>query len=680
MRSRSLLPALGLCCLAGTAFAGPNAGGVILIHAEPGLIWTNELDVDYCGLSTTPSCSDVVYRVDGGPGFTVSHVLAAFPPTGEPRVAGVTMGLVYDPAEVLIAGWGECGDFELHTGGWPAPNEGIAITWGEAQTDHVLEVAWFATYTYGDPTTLGLRGHPSGGGNFADDDVPSNIDAIADYGILGFNTDGDLPCGSCTLSLSPSAVTVYQPGDGTFPVELNVADVDQLGRFEACLGHDPGLVEFIDQTIDETFLGSTGRDVFPWDPIPCASECGDAGWRIAASTTGSEEGPSGSGTLAEIRFRSNGDAGGSSTVCLDAIELEDTEDPENVIWVAAASGIEMTHSAYCFGDFTADGDVTVFDLAQNIPRWGTCAGDPSYVATYDVNLLEEGNFCASTPDGCINVIDIQRVAGRWHLGCETAPAPGRNGQAERGGGATVRISPESQVINGAVGQEFTVVLSVDDVTDLGGFEATLSYDPSVVHVLGVNRSEFPEVTGRTAYSFANDIDNDLGTVRFGACSVGLDGGAAGTGDLVEIRFEIQDCEVTTDLVIEDVLLTYVDGAPQPVISVTDGSLEVQCATDTPTIPMEPGIALTHYPNPVFDSAEFRFRVPDDAATSDVSLEVFDTAGRRIQSLVHDRLEPGEHRAQWDTRSGDRDVASGTYFARLRVGEEERTVRVVVAKR
>ncbi len=37
--------------------------------------------------------------------------------------------------------------------------------------------------------------------------------------------------------------------------------------------------------------------------------------------------------------------------------------------VAEVSGLAITHSPFCYGDFNGDGNVTVIDLAQIIPRW-----------------------------------------------------------------------------------------------------------------------------------------------------------------------------------------------------------------------------------------------------------------------------------------------------------------------
>ena len=65
-----------------------------------------------------------------------------------------------------------------------------------AQTDRLVLVYTLAAVEYyGTDASLDLIGHPTGGGWFADDAVPANLDPIADYGRMGFNSNpGYLPC------------------------------------------------------------------------------------------------------------------------------------------------------------------------------------------------------------------------------------------------------------------------------------------------------------------------------------------------------------------------------------------------------------------------------------------------------------------------------------------------------
>lgn len=174
--------------------AGPNQGGVLIVHARPDLVYST--GVTYCGQSGITACEEAVPRLDGA-GPHIWYVLAAFPPDSSPRLSGVTFGITYD-ANVVFEGYGHCADFELPDGTWPASGTGTAMTWNSPNYGFVTELYWFAGYTYLDvPASFAPRQYPGGGGsNFADDSVPALIDPVAGYGSLGFNQPGANPCGS----------------------------------------------------------------------------------------------------------------------------------------------------------------------------------------------------------------------------------------------------------------------------------------------------------------------------------------------------------------------------------------------------------------------------------------------------------------------------------------------------
>ena len=80
-----------------------------------------------------------------------------------------------------------------------------------------------------------------------------------------------------------------------------------------------------------------------------------------------------------------------------------------------------------------------------------------------------------------------------------------------------------------------IYVAVANVDDLGAFEFTLRYDPSVAIVEDVAIGEFPGSTGRTFNTTGPSIDNDEGAMSFGATSVGsTPPGASGSGTLAVI--------------------------------------------------------------------------------------------------------------------------------------------------
>jgi subtilisin family serine protease len=86
---------------------------------------------------------------------------------------------------------------------------------------------------------------------------------------------------------------------------------------------------------------------------------------------------------------------------------------------------------------------------------------------------------------------------------------------------------------------FTVSAVISDVTDLGGFEFELGYDPALVHVEDVSLAPFPGSTGRSVYPLGPVIDNGSGMASFGAFSVGQSPGPSGTGNLAVVTLSPQ---------------------------------------------------------------------------------------------------------------------------------------------
>ena len=95
----------------------------------------------------------------------------------------------------------------------------------------------------------------------------------------------------------------------------------------------------------------------------------------------------------------------------------------------------------------------------------------------------------------------------------------------------------------------------------------------------------------------------------------------------------------------------------------------------------PSVARTrlvgNQPNPFNPTTELRFEL---ARSSDVRLEVFDTRGRRVVTLLATSMEAGAHTLRWDGRADDGSpISSGTYFARLLTADGVHTHKMVLAK-
>jgi hypothetical protein len=78
------------------------------------------------------------------------------------------------------------------------------------------------------------------------------------------------------------------------------------------------------------------------------------------------------------------------------------------------------------------------------------------------------------------------------------------------------------------------------------------------------------------------------------------------------------------------------------------------------------------PNPFNPVTTIRFFLP---ATTHVTVEIFDVAGRSVAIVANDRRRFGEHEIQWNAER----FASGIYFVRLKTTEVTRTRKIVLLK-
>lgn len=109
---------------------------------------------------------------------------------------------------------------------------------------------------------------------------------------------------------------------------------------------------------------------------------------------------------------------------------------------------------------------------------------------------------------------------------------------------------------------------------------------------------------------------------------------------------------------------------------------VSAVAPDPQDPATDGAAFANalapnHPNPFSGGTTLAFSV---ARASEVSLEIFDLAGRRVRRLVATTLPAGRHAMHWDGRD-DRGapVASGLYHARLNVDDWSATKRMLMVR-
>jgi hypothetical protein len=139
-----------------------------------------------------------------------------------------------------------------------------------------------------------------------------------------------------------------------------------------------------------------------------------------------------------------------------------------------------------------------------------------------------------------------------------------------------------------------------------------------------------------------------------------------------IPYAVDNGELLQTIVDGDVATCYVE------VDMVNG--EVTTVTIDPTTGVPAGeLALLkqNLPNPARSGTTIQFVL---ASPTDVDLDVYDVAGRRVASLENGHLKAGPHDSPWDLTDGDGNkVASGVYFYRLKAGDETLTKKMIVVR-
>ena len=123
------------------------------------------------------------------------------------------------------------------------------------------------------------------------------------------------------------------------------------------------------------------------------------------------------------------------------------------------------------------------------------------------------------------------------------------------------------------------------------------------------------------------------------------------------------------------IIQVTDSSPSPMTDDQNYTIVIGGTTgiddDNPNVPSDFAL-LGNYPNPFNASTLIKFRLVDPG---DVTLEIFNLMGQKIETIHNGFLTSGEHELSWN---GD-NVPSGVYFYRLAAGEKSSTKKMTLLK-
>jgi hypothetical protein len=176
----------------------------------------------------------------------------------------------------------------------------------------------------------------------------------------------------------------------------------------------------------------------------------------------------------------------------------------------------------------------------------------------------------------LSLIVLLVAAGVYAAPVSLARLPGLSAVAD----PVIRFDPPASTA--APGAIFVVNVVVDNVTDLGGYEFTVSFDPGVLHVQTVTLGPLLGSTGRNVAPLGPDINNASGSFTFGGYSFGSTAGANGTGTVAQITLQAM-ASGNSALTFTRAQLLSTQPAVLGPLTMTPGSVTVSGPTATPTI-------------------------------------------------------------------------------------------------
>ena len=311
------------------------------------------------------------------------------------------------------------------------------------------------------------------------------------------------------------------------------------------------------------------------------------------------------------------------------------------------------------GDATEDNEIDEDDVNTIDAAWGTNTAIANF-ALADV-----------TNDGRVGVEDLSlatsNISNSTGFG---APPVYKRAVAQSNLGSALEVIAPDFVGEWRAGQEIELVFMARGLGDLAGYEIEFSYDPFAMSVVG-NARLGAVFNGNPQGAFQR-LDEHEGRITAAGARYGKVWSAVGDGELLRLRVRLHQDGFPTSLRLQDGRLISSSYESVPLSFLRDPSLLA--------VPDEFALAQ-NYPNPFNPSTTIPYSVPAfGAGMVPTSVEIFNAIGQRVKVLVQESMQPGYHRAIWegDDASG-RQVGSGIYFYRVRVGESMQVRRMTLVK-
>jgi len=367
--------------------------------------------------------------------------------------------------------------------------------------------------------------------------------------------------------------------------------------------------------------------------------------------------------------------GTTSDADIDA-KIRDADDNQDLATVDFSSKLTEENGEYGLADINDDGQTDGFDLSVLASAFGTLKGEEEYNAAANLNT-----------DDRIDGFDLSLLGTRFgRLGATPFQRTGKNAprlMATAGNGSAANYSSRPDSVLQATPTRLTVEsntgpfvegdtvryrLRVEGTPSLFAVSAQLQYEEGKMRLARGRTGAFlhgNEEVSVIGLAEAEDGQGALGLTRTRAHRYDS---PSGSGHVATLRFVTRvPLEKAPSLGLSEVGLLAPDGW-------TTYETNVEGKTPPPGEPITPEeYALQgNYPNPFSRSTTLALQLPEEEF---VTVEVYDTMGRRVKTIVSRRMEAGTHKLQFDAQG----LASGTYFCRMRAEGKVSTTQMSVVR-
>jgi hypothetical protein len=289
------------------------------------------------------------------------------------------------------------------------------------------------------------------------------------------------------------------------------------------------------------------------------------------------------------------------------------------------------------GDWSGNGKVDLPDFSMFIQVFGESAGEESPYALFDLS----GN-------GKVDLGDFSALANNWGESVSDGTAKAVPVAFGEHTGASMTLSGLQEA------DRYTVRVSLNEAAEAASYGFVMKYD--------VHAFEFEDALSRVA----SDAPFLAVSVRPGELVIGhiLSKGGA---EVAEVSFKVKDDEFGGSLQVSEGYV-YDEYSRTNTVDLDAAALRIA----------PKAFALKqNFPNPFNPTTVIRYALPE---ASNVRLDVHNTLGQVVRTLVDEKQVAAGYRITWDGRNEHgQQMASGIYIYRIVAGEFTATRRMLLIK-